>query len=257
MRVRPAAVAGTFYPSDPDRLRSMIQGFLDEAAKTIHEHPKAIIAPHAGYIFSGPVAATAYVTLDPSIDRVVLLGPSHYVGFEGVALPDADAFATPLGTVPLAADLHIPVLMAAHTREHSLEVQIPFLQMVLGAFELIPIAIGRAEPERVADMIEELEGGPETVIVVSSDLSHYHDYETAGTLDSKTASHIVRGEWEALAQHSACGLRGVQGVMQYAARRGLETHLLDLRNSGDTAGDRMRVVGYGSFAMVGVEREGA
>lgn len=252
MRVRPPAVAGTFYPADPVRLRGMIEGFLDGAATSPHNHPKAIISPHAGYIYSGPVAAAAYAELDPDeVRRVVLLGPSHYVWFQGMALPGVDAFRTPLGDVPLADPMpvQLPVVASAHTREHSLEVQLPFLQVVAAEFDLVPIAVGDADSRSVADAIEEAAGGPETLIVVSSDLSHYLDYEAARHVDSVTAEHIVRGEGSALARESACGLRGIQGILLFAKRHGMGIRLLDLRNSGDTAGDRDRVVGYGAFAI--------
>lgn len=252
MRVRLPAVAGTFYPQDPVQLRGMIEGFLASAKVDITRHPKAIITPHAGYIYSGPVAAMAYATLNRDIvHRVVVIGPSHFVWLEGLALPGVDSFRTPLGDIPLVDPLpvQLPVIPSAHAREHSIEVQLPFLQVVLDEFDLIPLVVGDAEPALVADTLEALQGGPETLIVVSSDLSHYLGYEDARRVDSITASRIVKGQGNALARHSACGLRGIQGVLQFAERHQLSVRLLDLRNSGDTAGDKDQVVGYGAFAI--------
>ncbi|GBD85645.1 hypothetical protein BMS3Abin02_02062 [bacterium BMS3Abin02] len=252
MRVRPPAVAGTFYPRNPSRLRSMIEGFLATVEADTADHPKAIITPHAGYLYSGPIAATAYATLDRDlVHRVVVIGPSHFVWFEGLALPGVDSFRTPLGDIPLVESLpmQFPVIPSAHAREHSIEVQLPFLQVVLDQFDLLPLVVGDADPALVAAALEALEGGPETLIVISSDLSHYLAYEDARRVDSTTASQIVNRQGSALARDSACGLRGIQGVLLFAERHQLPVRLLDLRNSGDTAGDKERVVGYGAFAI--------
>ncbi len=222
--------------------------------------PKAIIAPHAGYIYSGPVAATAYARLQPmrgTVERVVLLGPAHRVGFRGLALPDAVCFRTPLGEVALdeeaiavLADMpQVRVLDAAHAREHSLEVHLPFLQEVLGDFRLVPLVVGEASAEEVGEALERLWDGPQTLIVVSSDLSHYHDYDTARRLDAATSRAIEQLRYEDLNEESACGRIPVSGLLYVARRRGLRVATLDLRNSGDTAGSRDRVVGYGAYVI--------
>jgi hypothetical protein len=222
--------------------------------------PKAIIVPHAGYMYSGRVAANAFVLLVPSrgiVQRVVLLGPSHHLAFDGLALPSHTAFETPLGCVPIDESarrllLALPfahVLDDAHHWEHSLEVQLPFLQEVLGAFEVLPIAVGRATPAQVAEALETLWGGDETLIVVSSDLSHYHDYGTAKRMDEATAGAIETFDSERLAHEDACGRIGVQGLLGAARRHSLVASTLDLRSSGDTAGGRDEVVGYGAWAF--------
>jgi AmmeMemoRadiSam system protein B len=247
MEVRLPAVAGTFYPADPNRLASQVSGFLSAASVWEGGHPRALIVPHAGYIYSGPIAASAYVTVDPTkVRRVVLVGPSHFVRFRGVALPGARAFRTPLGDVPVA-DADLPVVPSAHAREHSLEVQLPFLQTILGDFDLIPLAVGDATVTEVAASLEPHFEDPGSLIVISSDLSHYLTYEEAYRVDGKTVRSIERGEGDALGREAACGLRGIQGVLVYAGRHALEVKLLDLRNSGDTQGDRSRVVGYAAF----------
>lgn len=257
--VRPAAVAGSFYPSDPVVLRHEIAGFLREAEST-GPSPKALIVPHAGYPYSGPVAASGYALLKPirsSIERVVLLGPSHRVPFSGLAASSDDEFATPLGKIPLdseavQASLALPqvqMLDEAHRREHSLEVQLPFLQIVLREFSLVPLAVGEATAEEVAEVLEHLWDGDALLIVISSDLSHYHDYRTARGIDSETSKMIERCEWERISGERACGCGGIRGLLQVAKARGLHVKSVDLRNSGDTAGTKDQVVGYGSFAV--------
>ncbi|CAK0779388.1 MEMO1 family protein CCP4SC15_v1_640009 [Gammaproteobacteria bacterium] len=258
--LRLPAVAGLFYPADPRELHAMVVGFLQEAepSTTI---PKALIAPHAGYIYSGPIAATAYAPLmraRDTIKRVVLLGPSHRVGFLGLALSSAAFFVTPLGKVAvdptaresLAGLSQVLILDQAHALEHSLEVHLPFLQEVLGEFTLVPLVVGDASPEAVAAVLERLWGGPETLIVVSSDLSHYHDYETARRLDTATSHAIEELMPEAIHYEHACGRNPINGLLTVARRRKMSTRTLDLRNSGDTAGSRDRVVGYGAYTFV-------
>ena len=208
--------------------------------------PKALIAPHAGYIYSGPIAAAAYARLAPArgrITRVVLLGPSHFVGFRGLAASSAEGWRTPLGTVPidravverLVEEKLAGVLDAAHAREHSLEVQIPFLQQALRGFALVPIVAGDAPPEAVAALLDAVWGGPETLIVISTDLSHYLDYRSCEEIDSRTASAIERFDWGALGPDSACGRVPVRGLLAASKRRSMSIARLDLRNSGDTA----------------------
>jgi AmmeMemoRadiSam system protein B len=255
---RPAAVAGSFYPGDADALQGGIAAMLAQSERTPGS-PKALIVPHAGYVYSGPVAASAYAALERSaaaVRRVVLFGPAHRLWVAGLAASSADGFATPLGTVPIdraAVDavmhLHqVEINDAAHAQEHSLEVQLPFLQAVLGDFAVAPFVVGGATPAEVAEVMDILWGGPETLIVVSSDLSHYLSYEEARRIDRATADSILEGR--ALGRHEqACGATPINGLLEVARRRALIPSLLDLRNSGDTAGDRDRVVGYSAFAF--------
>lgn len=258
--IRWPAVAGQFYPRDPKELRAEVNEFL--AAAEIAPGPalKAIIAPHAGYMFSGPIAGAAYAGLARGRDvfrRVVLLGPSHFVSFSGLAASSASHFASPLGTVPVdeaALDRvrslpQVTTLDAAHRQEHSLEVHLPFLQECLADFTLVPLVVGDASAAEVAEVLERLWGETETCVVVSSDLSHYHDYETACELDRETALAIERLDSERLKSEQACGCRPIRGLLHVAAARGLRARTLDLRNSGDTSGRRDRVVGYGAFVF--------
>lgn len=257
--VRPAAVAGMFYPQDPQTLRAMVEGFLAEAV-TDEPPPKALIAPHAGYVYSGPIAASAYARLRNAVTpvrRVVLLGPAHRVGFYGLAASSADYFETPLGRIPLDREAveevvgmpHVFYYDQAHAQEHSLEVHLPFLQLTLGEFSLVPLVVGSASREEVAAVLEALWGGPETLIVVSSDLSHYLDYDSAKAADAKTTRAIERLAAEEIRHENACGHIPVTGLLAVAQRRGLRARTLDLRNSGDTAGPREQVVGYGAYAF--------
>jgi hypothetical protein len=260
--IRLPAVAGSFYSGNAAELRRDVEHYLG-GAKTPDSSaswPKAIIAPHAGYVYSGPIAATAYVTLKNARDtvrRVILLGPSHRVGFRGLAVPGAAAFRTPLGDINLdraaigqISDLPgVIELDQAHAKEHSLEVHLPFLQIVLDEFDLVPVVVGDAAPQAVADVLAALWGGPETLIVISSDLSHYHDYETARAMDAATARAIENGRIDEVTTEGACGGRPIRGLLKLAERQALDIKLLDLRNSGDTAGSRDRVVGYASFSV--------
>lgn len=259
--IRPAAVAGSFYPASSRELARDVDDMLGHSAGggLAPGFPKAVIVPHAGYVYSGPVAAQAYDRLRPArgiVSRVVLLGPCHRVPVRGLALSDAAAFATPLGQVPidrkaialLAGLPQVVVSSAVHAEEHALEVQLPFLQRVLGEFSLVPLAVGDATPAQVSEVIEKLWGGEETLIVISSDLSHYHPYDEACAIDRETARAIL--DYSAGIDHEqACGATPVAGMLLAAKRHKLNVELLDLRNSGDTAGGRGRVVGYGSFAF--------
>lgn len=257
--VRLPAVAGMFYPGQARTLAGDLTSMLDGAAGIAGPAPKALIAPHAGYVYSGPVAASVYALLRPaagSIRRVVLLGPTHRVGVRGLALPSVEAFATPLGRIAIdreavaaLADLpQVVVADAPHAQEHSLEVQLPFLQAVLDDFRLLPLAVGLASAEAVAGVLDRLWGGDETLIVVSSDLSHYLPYDEACETDGRTADRILAGSPD-ISHDEACGATPVNGLLLAARRHGLTARLVDLRNSGDTAGDRRRVVGYGAFAF--------
>ncbi len=258
---RPAAVAGMFYPAAPRELAWEVDDMLRRSAggDLVPGFPKALIVPHAGYVYSGGVAAEAYDRLRPArgiVRRVVLLGPCHRVPVRGLALPDATAFDTPLGRVPidrasveaLSGLPQVVVSSAVHAEEHALEVQLPFLQRLLGEFSLVPLAVGAAAASEVAVVIENLWGGEETLIVVSSDLSHYHAYDADRAIDQGTARAIL--DFSAAIDHEqACGATPVAGLLLAARRHGLTVELLDLRNSGDTAGGRDRVVGYGAFAF--------
>jgi hypothetical protein len=256
--IRPAAVAGLFYPEIPAELDAMLAALL-EGVEPAARAPKALIVPHAGYIYSGAVAARAYRTLKPAarlLRRVVLLGPSHREWFHGLAVPRAHAFATPLGlarvdAAAVARVAELPSVLvsdAPHSREHSLEVQVPFLQRLLPEAGIVPIVVGDATAAEVEEVLEALWGGPETLIVVSSDLSHYHPYAEARVIDTATAAAIVAARAD-LTGEDACGCNAVNGLLRVARRRGLRIELVDLRNSGDTAGDRDRVVGYGAFGL--------
>ena len=257
--LRKAAVAGMFYPDDPAQLRAMVNGFLEQVPVK-GPAPKAIIVPHAGYPFSGPVAASAYAQLAPlrdRIHRVVLLGPSHRVPLRGIAAPTSDFFETPLGNVEveqstLASLQSLPqvgYLDSPHQLEHSLEVHLPFLQTVFDRFTLVPLVVGETSPEDVAEVLERLWDGDETLIVISSDLSHYHSYPVARELDSKTTRHIETLDYRHIGHDDACGRDPVNGLLYLAGKKGLKVTTLDLRNSGDTAGARDQVVGYGAYAL--------
>jgi len=258
MVVRPSAVAGQFYPRDADRLRKQVSDLLANIAIPIKNIPKALIVPHAGYVYSGATAAAAFATLRDgaqTIRRVVLIGPAHYVHVRGIAAPTVDAFETPLGRVPvdksaLNAIAGLPFVIQddlAHAPEHALEVELPFLQTLLVSFQVVPLLVGDATPEEIAQMMLQLWESSGTLIVVSTDLSHYHNYETARRLDAATAAAIEHGDWASLGPHQACGSRAVAGLLLETWRRDLKIRRLSLCNSGDTAGARDRVVGYGAW----------
>jgi AmmeMemoRadiSam system protein B len=263
--IREPAVAGQFYTADPDELVATVAMLLDEVPARETPAPKALIVPHAGYMYSGPIAASAYARLRPYHDRyrrVVLLGPCHRVPTRGLAVSSADAFRTPLGDIPVdrqalaeAAVSGIEVHDAPHVNEHSLEVHLPFLQYVLDDFTLVPILVGDAEPELVARALDALWDGPETLIVVSSDLSHYLSYEDARKIDGVTRLAIERLDADGLDHNMACGATPVAGLLSAAHRRGLEIRTLDLRNSGDTSGDKGAVVGYGAWLLFDAKQE--
>jgi AmmeMemoRadiSam system protein B len=265
LSVRPAAVAGMFYPESAAALARALAQLLAGAPQARAPQAKAIIAPHAGYVYSGPVAASIYAPLAAlrgTVSRVILLGPTHRVAVDGLALPASRAFATPLGIVAVdqqavaaIADLtQIVVSEAAHAQEHSLEVQLPFLLTVLGEFSLLPLAVGQASPQAVAQVLERLWGGKETLIVVSSDLSHYLPYDAARRIDAQTARQIADLD-PTIDHQQACGATPVNGLLLAARSHGLHGQTLDLRNSGDTAGDKARVVGYGAFAFDEVKQD--
>lgn len=264
MRVRKPAVAGLFYPADAQELGRQVETLLADAAQRAAAEapraPKAVIAPHAGYVYSGPVAASAYVLVAAGreqIRRVVLLGPAHRYPFRGLALPHADALASPLGSVAVDTDAatgarklpHVRILDEAHHGEHSLEVHLPFLQKVLDRFTVLPLVVGDAEPEKVAELLRAVWGGADTLVVVSSDLSHYLPYAEARAVDQATARAIERLDAAAIDFHHACGRTPVCGLLLIAAELGLSARTVDLRNSGETAGPRDYVVGYGAFAF--------
>jgi AmmeMemoRadiSam system protein B len=257
-KVRAPAVAGMFYPAEPHVLRRAVQEYLRAAAPG--PAPKALVVPHAGYEYSGPVAGSGYALLAAArerIRRVLLLGPAHRVPVLGLALPEAHALATPLGEVPVdhqaAAQLaELPQVERsdrAHALEHSLEVQLPFLQETLTAFAVVPLVVGDALVEEVEQVIDAAWGGEETLVVVSSDLSHYHDYAAARRLDQAAAEAIAQLRDEDLRRDQACGCLPVRGLLRSVRRHRLSGRTVDLRSSGDTAGPRDQVVGYGAFAF--------
>jgi AmmeMemoRadiSam system protein B/AmmeMemoRadiSam system protein A len=259
--LRPAAVAGLFYPGHQFELARDVLTMLDETRDPplVPGFPKGLIVPHAGYIYSGPVAANAYSLLRPAagiVKRVVLLGPCHRVAVRGLALPGASAFETPLGTVEVDADAvralagmpQVGEFAPTHAQEHSLEVQLPFLQQILREFKLVPLVVGSATPAQVAAVVERLWGGPETLFVISSDLSHYHPYDQARAIDGRTVQAILDFSTD-IDHEQACGATPVTGFLAAARAHKLSAELLDVRNSGDTAGGRDRVVGYASFAF--------
>ena len=258
-RVKPPNVSGSFYPGDAGALRREVDAHL-AGASADGPAPKALIAPHAGFRYSGPIAASAYARLKSrasEVGRVVLLGPTHYEPMRGVAASGAESFQTPLGRVRVdAASVRRALEFAfvrrldrAFEREHSLEVHLPFLMRVLPRFIVVPLLVGKASPAEIGALLEALWGGPETVIVISSDLSHYLDYESARRLDAKTSEAIVALRHGDVGHEQACGRHAVNGLLHLAKRRGLEAAALDVRNSGDTAGPRDRVVGYGAYAF--------
>lgn len=257
-QVRRPVAAGSFYPDDAAVLEETVDELLGGAAPPGRRPPApgAVIVPHAGYRFSGPVAATAYA-LVARVKRVVLFGPSHFVRLSGMAIPAAAAWATPLGEVPIddelreqAAAAGAKVDDAPHVLEHSLEVQLPFLQRVAGErLAVLPVAVGASRPDQVAHLIEALGDGPDRLVVVSTDLSHYLDAETARTLDRRTADAVVERDARAIRIEDACGVFALRGIVEHARRHDLPIRLLDLRNSADIVGDPWRVVGYGAFAV--------
>lgn len=258
--IRPPAVAGLFYPGQPGALRSELGALLDPVRTArAGRPPKVLIVPHAGYAYSGSVAAVAYAQLQAEsrgVRRVVLLGPTHRVAVRGVAIPSGEAFATPLGDVKLDVETlqrlatlpHVVISDAAHAGEHSLEVQLPFLQTVLQDFRLVPLAVGNIAGSDLADVVDTVWGGDETLVIVSSDLSHYHPYAEAKALDVSTVERIL-----ALApgidHEHACGATPINAALTLAKRRALQPQLLAMCNSGDTSGDRSRVVGYCAIAF--------
>lgn len=258
---RPPAVAGRFYPGQkPDLAREVAALMAARTSPDPGAPPKAIIAPHAGYAYSGGAAAAAFSTLAHArgiIERVVLLAPAHTMPLQGIAAPAAKAFETPLGTMPVDRDAlararQLPFVVeseAAHASEHAIEVELPFLQAVLGPVRLAPFVVGGARAEDVAELLHLLWGGEETLIVISSDLSHYHPYDEAKRLDTETAAHIEAFEGATLTVENACGYLGIQGLLIEARHRGMRIERLALVNSGDTAGDRRAVVGYGAWAL--------
>ena len=257
--IRPAAAAGTFYPDQPAQLDTLLDSLLLNAEPD-HKIPTAIIAPHAGYQYSGAVAATVYASLRNAantIKRVLLLGPAHRIFVEGMALPKHTHFATPLGNISLDTQClreleqmpFVHYLNDAHADEHSLETQLPFLQKVLHDFTLIPIVVGKAKPETIAEVIEHCMQSDSTLIVVSSDLSHFHDYQTAVKIDRETTRLIESYEYEKIGPRQACGCMPLNGLLRYAKSHRLLLSTQDLRNSGDTADNKSRVVGYGAYAL--------
>jgi len=258
--IKHPAVAGMFYPADPLSLQREIEQFLTEAHPALTTPPKAVVVPHAGYIYSGPIAASAYASLRAArerIERVLILAPAHRVPFQGLAFCSAERFETPLGLIPVDREAidrirALPQLQEndfAFRDEHSIEVQLPFLQRVLETFSIVPLLVGDASDLQVAEVLEQLWGGDETLIVISSDLSHYLEYDDAIRMDRETTRAIEAMQPEAIGYHHACGRTPLRGLLRVARAHGLKPTTLDLRNSGDTAGSHDRVVGYGAYVF--------
>jgi MEMO1 family protein len=256
--IRQPAVAGQFYPQDAKELTNLLKDLFASSRFCQVSGVKAIIVPHAGYIYSGEVAASAYQTLIPQIPkikRVILLGPAHRVGFHGIATTSASHFSTPLGDIVIDRSAitsieslpQVQQLDQAHTLEHSLEVQLPFLQNLLDEFTLVPLVVGDCNSQQVSEVLELLWGGEETLIVISSDLSHYHSYDDAMRQDQKTSESIVNMQPEKIDFDDACGRIPIKGLLISATQHHLKPQQVDLRNSGDTAGGKDRVVGYGAY----------
>jgi AmmeMemoRadiSam system protein B len=254
--VRHPAVAGTFYPADPDRLRRDVETLLSQAPPYEGPPPAGLIVPHAGYVYSGPVAATAFAALGPA-ERALVVGPAHFVPCRGLVLPGVDLLRTPLGDLPVDRETEEALLKSRivsvdprpHGPEHSVEVQFPFLQVLFADMPVAALLAGAVSFEETAAVIGPFLEDDGTAVVISSDLSHYHAYATARRLDEKTVSVVEAGDPEALGVEAACGLTGIQAVVAAAGEAGLSVRCLDLRNSGDTAGPRDRVVGYGAFVI--------
>ena len=255
-RVRQPAVVGRFYPADPQQLTRDIDGFLAEVPAAPLAGLRALVVPHAGYGYSGPVAAFAYRQLEGrAVDTVYVLAPSHHVPFAGVSIPDVDAYRTPLGLCRLGPEASalralspFTTLPEAHASEHALEVQLPFLQRVVGEFELVPLVFGKVDPRAVAEVLAP-RLGPRSIVIASSDLSHYHPYATAQQLDQATTKAIERLDVRAVAEGEACGMLPILTVIHLAEQLGWKAKVLDLRNSGDTTGAKDRVVGYAAIAF--------
>lgn len=256
--LKEAAVSGQFYPSSPEQLANDVKAYIHQATTANEPPPEAIIAPHAGYIYSGPIAGSAYAPLAQlrnEIKQVAVLAPAHRVAVSGLALCNATHFETPLGVIPVSmstvkalSDLpDVEFVDPAFAHEHAIEVQLPFLQETLGEFELVPILVGLADPKLVERAIDMLWGEPSTMMVISSDLSHFLDYESAKAMDKQATQAIETLEYQALSNHHACGSLAIKGLLMSAQKRGLKARTVDLRNSGDTQGDKQRVVGYGAY----------
>jgi len=256
---RPAAVAGMFYTDNADELRRQVRAFLDQAVVPDWP-PRAVVSPHAGYMFSGVTAGFAWASAarrTGSIKRVLLLGPSHRVPFRGLATSPAARWQTPLGSIDLDQDgaeqlqqlTGLQPMAAAHAEEHSLEVQVPFIQIVFPKAQLLPLVVGDASPSKVAEVIKPYWDDEETLIAISTDLSHFHDYPTAQQIDTRTTQAIEQCDYNAIGPEQACGCRPLDGLLKLAAEHDCSVITLDQRNSGDTAGDRSRVVGYGAYAV--------
>ncbi|HEY8079483.1 MAG TPA: AmmeMemoRadiSam system protein B [Labilithrix sp.] len=254
-------MAASFYPASAVELSCTVELLLAEASAADCPRPKALIAPHAGYAYSGAVAAAAYASLRGergTIERVVVLGPAHYVDVKGIATSNASAFTTPMGELLLDRDAidaiaRLPGVAAldnAHAPEHSVEVQIPFVQAALGQVRLVPLLCGSGTCEKQLDrVLDVLWGGEETLFVVSSDLSHYLDYDSARARDAATTRSIESLDADAIGSDDACGPSCLRAILRAASKRRMHAKVLDVKSSGDTVGGRDEVVGYGAYAV--------
>jgi len=256
--IRPAAVAGQFYAAEPQSLLTDVLQYLADVNQPLNIKPKALIVPHAGYIYSGPIAASAYKLIEPfatQIKQVILLGPAHRVALNGVATPAADFFKTPLGNIKINTEFcnkaeqlnFVSKNKLAHSDEHSLEVQLPFLQTILNDFQLTPFVVGDCNSSDIANLLDLFFDFNETLFIISTDLSHFHDYKTAKQKDQLTSNAIEALQADKISYNDACGRNPLNGFLSLAKQKNLHVKLLDLRNSGDTAGDKNSVVGYGAY----------
>jgi MEMO1 family protein len=262
--VRPPTAAGSFYPHDAWRLAAMVDRLLREAdVVRLDRPPFALIVPHAGYVYSGPIAAAAFGSLrclDPMPARVVLAGPAHFVALRGAAVPEASAWRTPLGDVPIDDELRDAARRAGcaiddvpHDPEHAIEVELPFLQrLIADDLRVLPLAVGETDPSETANLLATLRADAD-LLVISTDLSHYLDAATAARRDRATADAVVASEPDGIGDRAACGIHALRGLTELARRERLDVHLLDLRTSAETAGEPDRVVGYGAFVVLGRE----
>lgn len=259
-KIRRSAVAGYFYPSNKEILIKQIKNFLENATLKFNYTPYALICPHAGYVYSGPIAGFSYKTLLPNkknYKNIIILGPSHFEYVNGIAYISAEYFETPLGNAKVDLETlekikKLDFLVQnedAHKKEHSIEVQIPFIQYIFqNDIPILPLAFGKISPEKIKILLETI-WNPETLIIISSDLSHYYDYDTAKKLDKQTSDAILNLDSDAIQYEQACGRIGIQGLLMFAKEKNWKAYLLDLRNSGDTSGSKTQVVGYGAWSF--------
>ena len=259
-KIKQADVAGMFYPGEEASLRQMVDGFIQKAL-SFDLRPRAIIAPHAGYIYSGSIAGTAYKTIAAvrdQIENVIIMSPAHRFYLRGIALHMADAFATPLGNIPVNIGIVKKIKQFSSVQweersfiqEHGLETHLPFIQRAFKpGIKIVPMIVGECQESEVAEILESVWEDPRNFVIISSDLSHFHSYADAKKLDRNTVDLIQNLDSQSLDTEFACGHYPICGLLNLARNRKLKIKALDIRSSGDTAGSKESVVGYGSFAV--------